>query len=310
MKWGFFIDKVMSLLREIQNDAVNSKVKVSDLLRKCKILAARLGNDNFKIWIDSELNGYTSNESLPAYRILNVTSKGHFTGVFGSSLRNVDIPSVCFSIEHHEDMTNSFLMSPIAELEVLVGESLKKGKNLRDPWNTNFVALFGGKIYKNYTCMQAWKEISSSQVFGIIDTIKTKILNFVLEIEMINKDAGDVEVNSNPIPQDKVSQIFNINVSGNVQNLASGNHQSNIQQEVANTQLPEDFIKLISDLKQSNIEDNIALEVEKRIEQLAAVVGTSEYKSQYSDLMSFVSNHVTVLGFLAPYIVMLTSYLI
>ena len=114
----------------------------------------------------------------------------------------------------------------------------------------------------------------------------------------------------NPIPQEKVSQIFNINVSGNVQNLASGNHQSNIQQEGTNTQLPEDFIKLISDLKQSNIEDNIALEVENRIEQLAAMVGTSEYKSQYSDLMGFVSNHVTVLGFLAPHIVMLTSYLI
>ena len=69
------------------------------------------------------------------------------------------------------------------------------------------------------------------------------------------------------------------NVLGNVQNLASGNHQSNIQQEVANTQLPEDFIKLIYELKQSNIEDGIALEVEKRIEQLATVIGTSEYKS-------------------------------
>ena len=54
----------MSLLREIQNDAVNSKVKVSDLLRKCKILAARLGNDDFKIWIDSELcNGLMKSDS-------------------------------------------------------------------------------------------------------------------------------------------------------------------------------------------------------------------------------------------------------
>ena len=56
---------------------------------------------------------------------------------------------------------------------------------------------------------------------------------------------------------------------------------------------------MISDLKQSNIEDNIALEVQKRIEQLGVVVGTSEYKAQYSDLMGFVSNHVTVLGFLS-----------
>lgn len=126
---------------------------------------------------------------------------------------------------------------------------------------------------------------------------------------MINKDAGDVEINSNPIPQDKVSQIFNINISGNVGNLSSGNSNSNIQQEVTNTQLPEDFINLISDLKHSQIEDELALEVEKRLEQLGTVVGTHEYKTQYSDLMNFASNHVTVLGFLAPYLVMLTNFI-
>lgn len=45
---GFFIEKIMSLLREIQNDAVNSNVKISDLLRKCKILAVRLGSTEFQ----------------------------------------------------------------------------------------------------------------------------------------------------------------------------------------------------------------------------------------------------------------------
>ena len=63
-------------------------------------------------------------------------------------------------------------------------------------------------------------------------TIKTKILNFVLEIEMIDKDAGDVAINSNPIPQEKINQIFNINITGNVQNLASGNNKSTIDQKV------------------------------------------------------------------------------
>ena len=304
---GFFIEKVMSLLREIQNDAVNSNVKVSDLLRKCKILAYRLGNNDFKSWVEFELNGYSKIEILPNYRVLKVNSKGHFSGAFGSGLRNADMPIFCLPSELQENYSIARFSSPIATLESL---SSSDSGVLTQNWNPIILAKYGSSMYDGYNCIQAWKIIPASAVIGIIDTVKTKILNFALEIEMINKDAGDVEINSNPIPQDKVSQIFNINVSGNVQNLASGNHQSNIQQEVANTQLPEDFIKLISDLKQSNIEDNIALEVEKRIEQLAAVVGTSEYKSQYSDLMSFVSNHVTVLGFLAPYIVMLTSYLI
>lgn len=300
----------MSLLREIQDDAVNSNVKVSDLLRKCKILGYRLGNEDFKKWVEMELNGYSSNQELPKYRMLEVQSKGDFIGVSGRRLINADIPTIFFPKKHHEDMKNSLLMNPIAEIEALINESYKEGNSPREPWNSDFVVLFGKNIYQNYFCVQAWKEICVTQLIGIIDLIKTKILNFVLEIEVINPYAGEAALNSNPIPQEKMSQIFNINISGNVGNLSSGNHNSTIQQEATNTQLHEDFMKLIFDLKESNIEDDIALELEKRIEQLGAVVGTSQYKNSYNEFMGFISNHVTVLGFITPFIPMLTSHLI
>ena len=47
---------------------------------------------------------------------------------------------------------------------------------------------------------------------------------------MINPEAGEASLNAQPIPQEKVNQIFNINITGNVQNLASGNHQSRVHQ--------------------------------------------------------------------------------
>ena len=52
----------MTLLREIQADAVDTNVDISVLLRKCKVLAARLGNKEFNLWVERELNGYTSRE--------------------------------------------------------------------------------------------------------------------------------------------------------------------------------------------------------------------------------------------------------
>lgn len=299
----------MSLLREIQTDAVDSKCKVSDLLRKCKILAARLGNDDFKIWVDSELNGYKLSDSIPSYRVYNnVLSKGHFSGAFGSGLRNADIPSNCFPKEFRKDLTTVSLVAPIAEIESLVQKSIK-GKLLQQPWDSNFVAMFNNKVYENMICVQAWKVIPSTKLEGIIDIVKTRILNFVLEIEAINPNAGEAALNTNPIPQDKVSQIFNINITGNVQNLASGNHQSTIHQTASNSKIPEDFSNLLNELKKSNIENNVAQEVAIRIEKLGANVGKSEYANTYGELMSFVSNHVTVLGFLAPYLPMLSSYL-
>ncbi|MFW1799509.1 hypothetical protein ACG9YX_05635 [Acinetobacter nematophilus] len=220
----------MSLLQEIQNDVTNSNVSVSNLLRKCKILAYKLGNEDFKAWVEYELNGYPKDKKfLPNYRILkNVYSKGHFSGAFGSGLKNADVPTFNLPKELQESLTTANFFSPIATLENLTTTS---ASTLSQEWGATILAQYGNNMYEDYVCMQAWKVIPTSFVIGIVDTIKTKILNFVLEIEMIDKDAGDVAINSNPIPQEKINQIFNINITGNVQNLASGNNQSTIDQK-------------------------------------------------------------------------------
>jgi len=299
----------MSLLREIQREAISPTNKVSDLLRKCKILAYRLGNEDFKNWVDSELNGYESLEDLPSYRVYNnVASKGHFSGAFGSGMKNADIPSNCFPRKIRKNLTTVSLIAPIAEIESLV-RGTKKSDMLQQPWDANFVAMFRGRIYENMVCVQAWKVIPSTKLEGIIDIVKTKILNFVLEIEVINPDAGEARLNSDPIPQEIVSQIFNIEINGNVGNLASRNTHSIINQKISHEKIPQEFFELLTKLKESNIENEMASEVAKKLELLGASVGTSQYKELYNELMGFVSNHVTVLGFLAPYIPMLTSYL-
>jgi hypothetical protein len=69
----------MSLLREIQDAATSGATPLADVLRKCKILAARLQNKAFAQWVDLELNGYPEDEPLPAHRVIDpVQSKGHF----------------------------------------------------------------------------------------------------------------------------------------------------------------------------------------------------------------------------------------
>lgn len=95
----------MSLLQEIQADAISSDVELSTLLRKCKVLSARLNNDEFKDWVDSELNGYQNVANLPSYRINHVHSKGNFSGSFGSGLNNADIPLSCIPKEYSENLS-------------------------------------------------------------------------------------------------------------------------------------------------------------------------------------------------------------
>jgi hypothetical protein len=56
---------LMTLLRDIQEAALDSKVNLADLLRKCKVLAARLKHEEFATWVDWELNGYPERKMLP-----------------------------------------------------------------------------------------------------------------------------------------------------------------------------------------------------------------------------------------------------
>ena len=92
-------------MRDIQAAAVDPETDVCTLLRKCKVLSMRLGNEEFKKWVDNELIGYENKEDLPRYRILHTQSYGHFSGAFGSGIRNAPIPPSCLPNEFREHAT-------------------------------------------------------------------------------------------------------------------------------------------------------------------------------------------------------------
>ena len=48
----------MSLLEDIQSAAVDSNSDLGTILRKCKLLAARLGSKTLENWLIYESNGY------------------------------------------------------------------------------------------------------------------------------------------------------------------------------------------------------------------------------------------------------------
>ena len=67
----------MTLLRELQRDATDPNVDITTLLRKARVLAARLNNAEFESWIKHELNEYPYESDLPEYRVLSVVAKAH-----------------------------------------------------------------------------------------------------------------------------------------------------------------------------------------------------------------------------------------
>lgn len=284
----------MSLLRQIQDAAIDSSVNLPTLLRKCKVLAARLGNDDFKRWIDNELSGYDNKDDLPEYRVLSVNSKGHFSGAFGSGLRNADIPLLCLPEDFRESLGHSYLIQPIAAVSSLVENSTLG--TLQEPWNPDLVAHFGQRIYEHMVCMQAWKVIPASALVAALDAVRTRVLNFVLEIEAQNPAAGEAMANEKPVPQETVQHIFNTYITGDVQNLSSGSTNVNQHAKLQKGIEPELFAKLLDAVIAAKLPKPLEAELGGVVEDLRATRGTVVFKEKYHRFMGILADHMQVLG--------------
>ncbi|MEO6787813.1 MAG: hypothetical protein ABI318_16935, partial [Chthoniobacteraceae bacterium] len=103
-----------------------------------------------------------------------------------------------------------------------------------------------------------------ASVIAIIETVRNRVLNFALEIEAANPNAGEAAPGSKPLPEKIVTQIFNTNITGNVGNVATG---SSHFQQAATVQITAGDTKALREsLKSLGVSDAEADELEAAIE--------------------------------------------
>ena len=198
----------MSLLRQIQDATVDPKYQLADILRMCKILAARLGNKAFKEWIEQELNGYKDKEKTPNYRFLeNLQHFGDFISIYGQKWENLQIPLIALTKENRNSLEKRHLLHSVSSFEHNVSKAnLSPMDYVAVFWEADTVCQLS--IYENMNCLRAWTLIPISAIVTVLDTIKTRILDFVIEIEAENPNAGDALPHEKLIPDQIVNNIY------------------------------------------------------------------------------------------------------
>jgi hypothetical protein len=210
----------MSLLREIQDAAVDGASDLESLLRKCRVLATRLKHDELKNWVIWELDGYPKGVELPQYRKFHCQCFGHFMGYGGSQLRNAPIPESAIPKDFRRGLTFAELRHGIGALKNMV--STCGGPNMKFSWPAEASSIFGENILEDMVLGQGWMNLPKSAIVGILSTVRNRILNFALEIETSYPDAGEAAPGETPVPKEVVSQILNQTFYGPVANVASG----------------------------------------------------------------------------------------
>jgi hypothetical protein len=251
----------MSLLRDIQSAAIDGTSDLETLLRKCRVLAARLKQEEFKNWVQWELDGYPAGVELPDYRKFHCQCFGHFSGGFGSGLRNAPIPESCIPKDLRDNLTHVRMHDGVAALKD-IADGCKDGA-LRSQWPADANPLFGHQIYEHMVLGQGWMLVPKSALVGILSTVRNRILNFALEIEASNPSAGEATPESTPVPKETVSQIFHTHIYGSVGNVASG--QGITQTATVNIQ-QGDFCSLAAFLRKQRVDDDDVRDLQAAVE--------------------------------------------
>lgn len=258
----------MNLLRDIQLAAIDGASDLETLLRKCRVLASRLKLDDFQNWVQWELDGYPQGVNLPDYRKFDCQCYGHFSGPFGSGLRNAPIPDSCIPADVRDVLTRVEMRHGVASLKDLVEEC--EDGNLHYQWPADANPLFGRQIYERMVLVSGWSLIPKNSVVGILSTVRNRILNFALEIEASNPNAGEATPGSTPVPKETVSQIFHTHIYGNVGNVATGH---DITQTATVSIQQGDFRSLETFLEKQGVSKEDLKELDSAVQAEPNVVG-------------------------------------
>jgi len=207
----------MPLLEEIQKETVDSNSDLGALLRKCKILASRLGSRPFEDWLIWESNGYPKKINVPNYRIWPLSIKGDFLGPFGSSIHNLEVPIYLWP----KNIKDLYLKYECRQSIGSMEQMLKENKSSYLIVETGDLVLnLSDKVIEGYTCIRSWAEFGTGCIYELFNNVRNRILDFSIELWKVDPKAGDTPETIPPSLQpSSVTKIFYTTIYGGSANL-------------------------------------------------------------------------------------------
>ncbi|MEI2269477.1 hypothetical protein OHB93_09160 [Microbacterium sp. No. 7] len=211
----------MTVLDDILEASTDSSVSTADLLRKVQIVAHRLGASEVVRWVKSELSGYPPGSEVPEYRTMHTSVMGVFTGPMRSVIRQ----QLTVQPAELESMWTVKFREPLSEIQAL-------GDLESDPsreWPATIVRAYeqsGVFRMEFHGLFSAHNIITRQSLLGLLDIVRSKAMEFALELQTDYPDAGSPggpTMATNPELSTTVYNVTN-NIYGDGTNVATG-HQ-------------------------------------------------------------------------------------
>lgn len=236
----------MKLINEIIEILSSDTGKLSNALIKTKVLLHQIGHKELVPWVNSELNGYPDRDSVPEYRVLSARV------LVNASNRAYRVTSHPIPMGHLEDKHREAIETSRMEQSLAVLEKFTENDDghLRAHIPMESYGILGKGLGNHYQIESAWSEVNYTSVLQILIEVRSRLLDFVLELN----DQFPSELNESQV-KERISSVdtenlFNNAIFGDNTTILVGSSNS---QTVSNVNIKGDFEALTETLEKNGV---------------------------------------------------------
>ena len=236
---------------------------------KAQVLAHRLGENEMKVWVTSELKGYADRTELPPYRIVPVTVMANLNN---GAVQYTDHPLPLHAVDPRvkERLENRHLTESIAVIE---------------KWSVNDADLaiviaseFYGHLRKgldrSFQIERAWGKCSVGAMLQVVVEVRSRLLELALQVADRIPEEPAADKVKHLAQEVSVSEVFRNAIFGSNTTIVVG---SGSIREVTNTVKVNDLDSLLMALREQGVGEPDLSELQ---EAMALDAGTDEVKKK------------------------------
>lgn len=243
------------MIKDLIKDLSFDKITLNQALMRAKLIAFEINNEDFKKWINKELNGYLNGDKLPEYRIIpcdifavleiygqRKTVPYDLTEIdknLGGKIYNMEILQSVSIIE--SELKDNDEVYGYQDLPIQIVQSLRKMSN-------------------NKFILAVTRRFQLSQSQHILNLTKQKLIDTLLDLDKTFPNMQDNYQNTEE-NKEKTSTIINNHIYGENASSAIGVGES-IDQKISNV-YNQNIERVLSDLKKLGVPEDDIIEVKE-----------------------------------------------
>jgi hypothetical protein len=198
----------------------NENSSLSDALLKTKVFLHEIGRKDLAEWVTHELNGYPDGITLPSYRILESRVKGDLMAP-GWTASGQALPIQHLEPAYREKLEKAEIRESLSLVEEL---ATKEQGSIRRYFPPEANAQLGSNLGGGWTVQVAWCTISTLAVKNIIVQVRSRLLDFMLELKGSVENIGNGEINKANTASLDTNAMFNSAIFGHNTTIIVGDH--------------------------------------------------------------------------------------